>query len=316
VGKEETLKIKNNWIYDNGEYTNADGILISYSYAASQIRNNTIVENGRYGINLFYSENVNISNCIIWDNISEQIYLYPENIDLDVTYCCIQDGYYGEGNIDTDPLFWDEDISDYHLTWESGCVDRGYPYGDYDDENDIDGNPRVAGDRVDIGGDEDFPHCPPIPKDKYYKDWDTLGRPNCWLEPFQCDGDADNAVQGLPKYRVYTNDYNIMVANWKKKIGDSNFNPCADFDRLPQGLPKYRVYTNDFNILVGNWKKTDDDLPANCVKCERLQQSQEKTLNSQEIMKWFEQIWLDEEVQKLIDKDVLLKFIESLKEEL
>jgi hypothetical protein len=161
-------------------------------------------------------------------------------------------------------------------------------------------------------------HCCPE-----YNDWLTLKKPNCWCGvygnptwPYQCDGDADNLIQGILKYRVYTNDFNIMVANWQKTITDPDLNPCADFDRKPQGVLKYRVYTNDFNILVGNWKKTDTQLPGNCSEYERCQEAQGKSLNSQEIVKWLEQIWLDEEVQKLIDKDVLQKFIESLKEEL
>jgi hypothetical protein len=108
-----------------------------------------------------------------------------------------------------------------------------------------------------------------------YADWVTLGKPNCWCGiygnpqwPYQCDGDADNLIQGLPKYRIYTNDFNILVANWKMLINSPGFDPCADFDHKPQGIPKYRVYTNDFNILVGNWKKTNAQLPGNCVRPE------------------------------------------------
>jgi hypothetical protein len=107
----------------------------------------------------------------------------------------------------------------------------------------------------------------------HYADWKLMNPAlrNCWCAKpigsgYQCDGDAAGDVQGLPKYRVYTNDFNILVANWKKIITDATLNPCADFDRLPQGLPKYRVYTNDFNILVANWKKTDAQLPGNCPR--------------------------------------------------
>jgi len=108
-----------------------------------------------------------------------------------------------------------------------------------------------------------------------FNDWVKFGKPNCWCGthgtppwPYQCDGDADNLVQGLPKYRVYTDDFNILVANWKKPPTDPTFNPCADFDHKPQGLPKYRVYTNDFDILVRNWKKTDEQLPDHCPRPE------------------------------------------------
>jgi parallel beta-helix repeat protein len=314
-GLEIPAEIKNNWIYDN-----VTGIyIIDYSGPSYpvKIRNNTIVYNNVYGIYFLLGTEPEVVNCILYYNTT-QIGTFSGHELGNVNYCCVQgDTFYpGNGNIKTPPLFLDADAGDYHLTKYSGCVDTGNSYSIPLKENDIDGNPRVAGMDVDIGGDEDFKHC--FPEYEYiYNDWvDPLGRPNCWLERYQCDGDADNLTQGILKYRVYTNDFNIMVANWKKLITDKDFNPCADFDQKPQGVLKFRVYTNDFNILVGNWKKTDAQLPGDCYRCESYKQSLGKTLTSQEIMKWFEQLWLDEEVQKLIDKDVLLKFIESLKEEL
>jgi hypothetical protein len=104
-----------------------------------------------------------------------------------------------------------------------------------------------------------------------YADWVTYGKPKCWcntlIDPtatgdYQCDGDGDNATQGLPKYRIYTNDLNLLIPNWKLKIDTAD--PCADYDHKKQGLPKYRVYTNDLQKLIDNWKKKDADLPGNC----------------------------------------------------
>jgi hypothetical protein len=99
-------------------------------------------------------------------------------------------------------------------------------------------------------------------------DWATLGEPSCWCGnvglggtgPYQCYGDADNMTEGLSKYRVYNSDYDILVANWKKKITDPTLNPCADFDHKSEGLSKYRVYNSDYDILVANWKKKDTAL--------------------------------------------------------
>lgn len=104
-----------------------------------------------------------------------------------------------------------------------------------------------------------------------YNDWVALGKPDCWCAKpkgsgYQCDGDADGKTQGLPKYRVYTDDLSILVANWQKKAGDPTLNACADIDHMAQGLPKYRVYTNDLTILVNNWTKKDAALPGNCPR--------------------------------------------------
>jgi len=143
----------------------------------------------------------------------------------------------------------------------------------YADDND---DPNTIVNENQTNGNESWyaTTCLP-PTYKSFNDWLTLGKPNCWCGtegtpqwPYQCDGDADNLVQGLPKYRVYTDDFNILVANWKKPPTDPTFNPCADFDHKPQGLPKYRVYTNDFDILVRNWKKIDEQLPDHCPRPE------------------------------------------------
>jgi hypothetical protein len=39
-------------------------------------------------------------------------------------------------------------------------------------------------------------------------------------------------------------------------------------------------------------------------------------LKIEQMITWLEELWLDEETQKVIDKDIWLRFIESLKEEL
>ena len=67
--------------------------------------------------------------------------------------------------------------------------------------------------------------CFPIGYTTYvhYVDYKNHGwDPDCWCEPpdgsgYQCDADADGGVEGIFKYRVYFNDLDIFVANWKKK---------------------------------------------------------------------------------------------------
>jgi hypothetical protein len=73
-----------------------------------------------------------VINTILWDNWAEegqQIYG-----DADVSYCDVQGGWEGEGNIDVDPLFRDPDNSDFHLMstacgdpYDSPCIDAGHP---------------------------------------------------------------------------------------------------------------------------------------------------------------------------------------------
>jgi hypothetical protein len=101
-----------------------------------------------------------------------------------------------------------------------------------------------------------------------YNDWVTLGKPDCWCSPYQCDGDVDGATQGFFKHRVFGNDINLLVANWKKKIDDPTLDPCADVDHKPQGFFKFRVFGNDIAIVVANWKAKDADLAGDCPRPE------------------------------------------------
>ena len=132
--------VKDNWIYDNG---NAGIRVLGSPWV--DLLNNTIVGNTNYGI-YNYSTQPTISNCILWDN-SDDLY------DCSATYSCIEDGDGGTGNISSDPNFVDADA--FHLSADSPCIDAGDPSFQPDPgETDIDGEPRVHGDDVDMGADE------------------------------------------------------------------------------------------------------------------------------------------------------------------
>lgn len=107
----------------------------------------------------FGLESALVRNCIVWGNSarwSDQIDAGSMGDDLVVSFCDVQDGWEGEGNIDADPLFADAEEGDYHLTRSSHCVNGGDP--DYAGPltTDFDGEERVMNDRIDIGVDELF----------------------------------------------------------------------------------------------------------------------------------------------------------------
>lgn len=115
-----------------------------------------------------------ITNCIVWGNRGQ----YDHAIHLDgrtsvvVTHSDVEAGWEGEGNTDLDPCFvqvgyWDPNGTasypwddfwvegDYHLLPNSPCINAGDPdFVPEVNETDIDGQPRVAGGRVDMGADE------------------------------------------------------------------------------------------------------------------------------------------------------------------
>ncbi|MBU0640405.1 MAG: right-handed parallel beta-helix repeat-containing protein [Planctomycetes bacterium] len=102
---------------------------------------------------------VALSNCILWDN-NVPIWNNDDSAII-LGYCDVQGGWFGEGNIDTDPLFVDPANDDYHLAVGSPCIDAGDPaFVAAPGETDMDGEYRlwdgdaVPGARVDMGADE------------------------------------------------------------------------------------------------------------------------------------------------------------------
>ncbi len=146
--------IKNNWVYDNS----GDGMQFGSATSAGVVRNDTIVDNTGYGIYVDSNTAPTISNCILWDNGSNDLE------SCSATYSCIEDGDAGTGNISSDPCFVNIDANDFHLDANSLCIEAGDPNSSYSGEEDIDGDGRVidgdsdSNDVVDIGADEYDPN--------------------------------------------------------------------------------------------------------------------------------------------------------------
>ena len=62
-------------------------------------------------------------DCILWGGVT----IVAENPS--VTYCCVEGGYPGEGNIDADPMFsmsmTDWEWCRHYLSPDSPCIDTG-----------------------------------------------------------------------------------------------------------------------------------------------------------------------------------------------
>ncbi|HLB74287.1 MAG TPA: LamG-like jellyroll fold domain-containing protein [Sedimentisphaerales bacterium] len=148
-----------------------------------------------------------------------------------------------------------------------------------------------------------------------YDEWFEAGRPACWCTPYQCDGDAWGNPYLTTGWRVYTDDLDILAANWKKKDAD----PCADVSHKPYLTTGWRVYTDDLGILAANWKRKDfPDLPADCAvrgcgEAARGSGTSEQ-VTSKELLDWLAEMWLDPEVRERIEAEAWLKLYESLKE--
>jgi hypothetical protein len=155
-----TPTIKNNWIYENG------GTGIRTFRGQAQVLNNTIYGHTSKGIYRVSSGSTTVTNCIVWDNVDDLS-------GCSATYSCISNcGDVGDPNVThnicVDPNFFDAESDDYHLTVESPCINAGDPcYVPEEGETDIDGEGRMVGPQVDMGGDE-FSRVHNITQEKYY----------------------------------------------------------------------------------------------------------------------------------------------------
>ncbi|MHC4501169.1 MAG: choice-of-anchor Q domain-containing protein, partial [Planctomycetota bacterium] len=135
-----------------------------------------------------YDSVLTVANCILWDDSatdgSEIAIMNPSgwHSSLSIAYSDAQGGEdeiyvepdctlnWNPGNIDADPCFVEEgfwDVNDfwvdgdYRLLVGSPCIDTGDPnYIPRPDETDLDGNPRIVNDRLDMGA---YEYTPPIP---------------------------------------------------------------------------------------------------------------------------------------------------------
>jgi hypothetical protein len=132
--------IKNNIIaYNTGGQDFGGGGLWCLLNGANPviIENNTISANhsalGGGGVRL-WSTVATITNNIIWGNTAANNPQIQGNSG-NVTYCCIENGYNGTGNINVNPQFV---TGNFILDDNSDCVDAGSPDAAYNDPEDPD----------------------------------------------------------------------------------------------------------------------------------------------------------------------------------
>jgi subtilisin family serine protease len=111
---------------------------------------------------------LDIKNCIFQDG--NDFIWNSDNSEITITYSNIQGGYFGLGNIDSDPCFvlpgyWNTSgqwvDGDYRLLENSPCINTGDPnHITEPNETDLDANPRILDGCIDMGP---YEAIPPIP---------------------------------------------------------------------------------------------------------------------------------------------------------
>ena len=127
-------------IANNSAGAYAGGVGIGGNQEISTITNCTVVGNsGSSGaVEIFNGATLIVQNSILWDNSPDNYEDYDGSGGNGfVYYSNVGGGQDGEGNIDADPLFTNENSGDYTLTQESPCKDAGTADLDGDGVDDI-----------------------------------------------------------------------------------------------------------------------------------------------------------------------------------
>ncbi|MHC4946144.1 MAG: right-handed parallel beta-helix repeat-containing protein [Planctomycetota bacterium] len=135
------------------------GAMFNQTTCRPEMANCTLYGNSAFqsggGISNFSQSDLKVTNCILWNDTPDEI----NNIGSSsyVTYSCLQGGYAGTGNIDSDPLFVDAANADLHLLFTSPCRNTGDTSA-VKKFLDFEGDPRIAYGEVDMGADEFYTH--------------------------------------------------------------------------------------------------------------------------------------------------------------
>jgi hypothetical protein len=174
--------VSNNMIYLNEAGTLGGGI--SCSGGAPVITNNTLFKNSAslYGGGMVFRSGAvsRVANTILWNNeapLITGIYIGENPPSLGpqdpskvfINHCDLEGGLasvqvepgntlnWGSGMIDSDPMFVDPAMGDFHLTFLSPCRGSG-DNSTVAKLHDFEGDPRVAYGTVDMGADEFYTH--------------------------------------------------------------------------------------------------------------------------------------------------------------
>ncbi|HIJ53266.1 MAG TPA: hypothetical protein HPP66_08950 [Planctomycetes bacterium] len=333
--------IKNNWIHNNG----ADGYGyydcgISFDGQISQplVRNNTIIDNFRYGIYSYSGTEPNVVNCILYEN-GTQLGTYSGEPLGNVKYSCIEGGYDGVGNISSDPLFMNPtDPNDFHIDEDSPCKDAGDPNGNYGDETDIDGEARIINGRVDMGADEYYWSPADFNRDEIVNFFDYVLFANAW-QTNPADDDytdifdlADNNSIDYADLAVFCDEW-LWEAAW-----DEGWMMCMGGGGMGFGLESISLENSKTALtdnrdalmlstateslqtrperLAAKSQKFYDITPETTISAMQKALDAQKVdieVSIKEVLTWLEELWLtDAEVRKMISEDEWLKFMESV----
>ncbi len=165
AGSENHLSATGCTFIRNSSTSESGGGIYSY-YGTNLVLTNctfssNTAPNGDGGALCSVGNTTELINSILWDNEADQgdevaldWLVFPANMTISYSDVSQSPGdvyvgmsstlTWGPGNIEEDPDFVDPGFDDYHLLWDSPCVDVGDNSAPNLPDTDLDGNPRIA----------------------------------------------------------------------------------------------------------------------------------------------------------------------------
>ncbi len=250
--------IANCVLYGNAASQDGGGVY-DVGYTSPVITNCTLSKNtaGDDGGGLFcgYSSYPDVTNCILWANsaVGDGNEIYESAGSATVSYSDIEGGWSGTGNIDSYPYFEDFNNDDFHLTWNSPCINKGDPNGDYTGQTDIDGESRVIEERVDMGADEFNPEYPNLVQNSGFEDGvDANGVPLYWVDEWA------STSKSLDSNEKHSGDYSWKFVSENPGLTSGALSDCiaVDVGQLFKLSVWIKCEEEDERIYVG-WQQCD-----------------------------------------------------------
>ncbi|NKB24956.1 MAG: DUF1565 domain-containing protein [Kiritimatiellae bacterium] len=256
AGDRTHLYVENSLVVRNREGIRVDTVNITTGTAT--IVHSVIANNQEEGVYVLGSgDQLNLINSIIWSNVNDLV----GTLSNQVLHCNIYDGDYNgiNGNISTNPLWFNPSNDNYHLTSDSLCINAATNIGGVD----FDGEARPYGATSDIGFDE-------------FIDIDGDGLPDWWEIENNLDHTiptGDDGPSGDPDGDGLTNQQEYMLGLSGNQFDTDNdglgdgeegdiyftdpLNPDTDGDRMFDG---WEVTNNLLPLFSGDsWQDPDLD---------------------------------------------------------
>lgn len=179
---------------------------MAFDQSSAQVLNCTIVGNERAVQCFNYDHQApSFRNCTIWGNGSENAIARDKETAPTLTYCDVQNGWPGRGNLDSDPLFLPD--TSFALSQYSPCIDAGDPDSDYSQE------PQPNGGRVNVGAYGNTIYA----ATSYEVDQDVDGIRDGWewgyFRSLDFDPDGDTDADGLSEYEEYRSGSSPLLSD-------------------------------------------------------------------------------------------------------